>query len=202
MMERIAAKKKPDSFYFTEDNGEPYMKAFDGYLTWIWRFDNNVPAFPLVYAGYIQMIGRYTDGKNRDDDLLYRYHLAESLLFGQQLGWLNAHVVYNEKRLGFLKKIVKARYENRMLFNEGHLLRPPTIECDIEPVTSSDHTMLQIMAGAWQLDDNSRTAMLCVNISEKEATATFTLHPKEYGVDCPKTVTLELEPLSVKIIEL
>ena len=202
MMERITAKKKPDSFYFTEDNGEPYMKAFDGYLTWIWRFDNNVPAFTLVYAGYIQMVGRYTDGKNRDDDVFYRYHLAESLLFGQQLGWLNAHVVYNKPRLEFLKKIAKTRYENRKLFNEGHLLRPPTVKCDLVPVTSSDHTMRQVMAGVWQLDDNSRTAMICANISEEKATATFTLCPKEYGVDCPQTVTLELDALSVKVIEL
>ena len=148
------------------------------------------------------MIGRYTDGKNREDDVLYRYHLAESLLFGQQLGWLNAHVVYNKPRLEFLKKISGTRYENRTLFNEGHLLRPPTVKCNLAPVTSSDHTMRPVLAGVWQLDDNSRTVMLCVNISEEKTIATFTLYPKEYGVDCPETITLEIEPQSVKIIEL
>ena len=202
MFERIAAKKNPDSFYFTEDNGEPYMKAFDGYLTWIWRFDNNVPAYPLIYAGYIQMVGRYTDGKNRDDDLLYRYHLAESLLFGQQLGWLNAHVVYNEDRLAFLKKIVGTRYENRMLFNAGHLLRPPKIETSLAPLVSSDSNMRQVLSGVWQLDDGSRTVLFCVNISKERAMAKLTLYPKEYGVSCSEELNLELEPLSVKAIEL
>ena len=202
MMERIAAKKKPDSFYFTEDNGEPYMKAFDGYLTWIWNFGNDVPAFPVVYAGYIQMIRRYTDGRNREDDVLYRYHLAESLLFGQQLGWLNAHVVYNEKRLDFLKKIVKMRYENRRLFDEGHVLRPPTVKTDLATVTSSGNTMRQVVAGVWQTDDNSRTVLLCVNISEEKTRAVLHLPTKEYGVSSQGTITLDLEPLSVKVIEL
>ena len=202
MMERIAAKKKPDSFYFTEDNGEPYMKAFDGYLTWIWNFGNDVPAFPVVYAGYIQMIGRYTDGRNREDDVLYRYHLAESLLFGQQLGWLNAHVVYNEKRLDFLKKIVKMRYENRRLFDEGHVLRPPTVKTDLATVTSSGNTMRQVVAGVWQTDDNSRTVLLCVNISEEKTRAVLHLPTKEYGASSQGTITLDLEPLSVKVIEL
>jgi len=198
MMEKIAATKRPGSFYFTEDNGEPYMKSFDGYLTWIWRFENDVPAFPLIYAGYIQMVGRYTDGKNRENDMLFRYHLAESLLFGQQLGWLNANIVYNKPRLAFLRKIARARWENTKVFNEGHLLRPPTVQCDLAPV---DH-MRQVVAGVWQLDDNSRTVLFCVNISEEKANAVLRLHPNEYGVYCPETMTLTLEPLSVKVLEL
>ena len=178
------------------------MKAFDGYLTWLWTMGNDVPAFPTVYAGYIQMVGRYTDGKTRDDDMLFRYHLAEGLLFGQQLGWINAHVVYNEARMCFLEKIVHARYENTKIFNQGHVLRPPTIESSLAPVTSSDVTMRQVVGGVWQADDMSRTVLFAVNISESPATAKMILHPEEYGVSCAEQLEISLEPLSVSVIEL
>ena len=166
--------------------------------------------FELFYRGIVNSVSidtydfevSYTDGKNRDDDVLYRYHLAESLLFGQQLGWLNAHVVYNEDRLAFLKKIVGTRYENRMLFSAGHLLRPPKIETSLAPLVSSDSTMRQVLSGVWQLDDGTRTVLFCVNISKERAMAKLTLYPKEYGVSCSEELELELEPLSVQVIEL
>ena len=202
ILEKINAEKPDDSFYFSESSGEAYMKAFDGYLTWLWTMGNDVPAFPTVYAGYIQMVGRYTDGKTRDDDMLFRYHLAEGLLFGQQLGWINAHVVYNEARMCFLEKIVHARYENTKIFNQGHVLRPPTIESSLAPVTSSDVTMRQVVGGVWQADDMSRTVLFAVNISESPATAKMILHPEEYGVSCAEQLEISLEPLSVSVIEL
>ncbi|MBR4938134.1 MAG: hypothetical protein IKZ22_04590, partial [Kiritimatiellae bacterium] len=48
MMEKIRMEKPEDAFYFSESSGEPFMKSFDGYLTWLWALGNDVPAFPLV----------------------------------------------------------------------------------------------------------------------------------------------------------
>lgn len=42
----------------TECNAEPYLDFFDAYLTWHWQDDGQVPAFPAVYGGAIQMFGR------------------------------------------------------------------------------------------------------------------------------------------------
>ena len=201
MMERINARKPDDKFYFTEDNAEAYVKSFDGFLTWIWHIGDDVPAFPAIYAGYIQMLGRYTDGAKRDDDAYFRYQLAESLLFGQQLGWLNADVVYKEERMRFLEKVVHARYAYTALFNEGRLLRPPVVETNILPVTSSDITMRQVVAGVWQTEDRSKTVLFVVNVSPHAADAAIRLYPQEYGISCPESIQITLEPMSVQIME-
>ncbi len=49
---------KPDRMLTTECNAEPFLKWFDGYLTWHWQYDGQVPAFPAIYGGAIQMFGR------------------------------------------------------------------------------------------------------------------------------------------------
>ncbi len=201
MMEKINARKPENKFYFSESNAEAYVKSFDGFLTWIWNMGDDVPAFPAIYAGYIQMLGRYTDGAKRDDDDYFRYHIAEGLLFGQQLGWLNANVVYNEERMCFLEKIVQARYAYTSLFNEGKLLRPPVVETNIPPVCSSGVTMRQVVAGVWQTEDRTKTVLFVVNVSPKTADATIGLYPNEYGICCPESLQLTLEPLSIQIIE-
>ncbi|MBQ2726415.1 MAG: hypothetical protein IJF78_11985 [Clostridia bacterium] len=201
MMEKINAEKPADKFYFSESNAEAYMKSFDGFLTWVWTMGDDVPAFPAVYAGYIQMLGRYTDGAKRDDDSYFRYHLAESLLFGQQPGWLNAHVVYNEERMRFLKEIVRTRYQYTQLFCEGKLMRPPVVRSSLAPVSSSGITMRQVTAGVWQTHDRSKTVLFVVNVSKESASASVQLHPQEYGIDCPETLNLTLDPMSVTVIE-
>ena len=205
LMERVNAEKPRDRFYFTESNAEPYVGSFDGLLTWVWTMGDDVPAFPAIYAGYVQMLGRYTDGAKRDDDDFFRYHLAKSLLFGQQLGWLNAHVVYNEERMAFLEKLVRVRYRYTALFNEGRLLRPPHVESPIPPVTSSGITMEQVVAGAWQTEpvdgESPKTVLFAVNLSHETAETHIRLYPREYGAPCPESLRLTLAPLSVEILE-
>jgi hypothetical protein len=206
MMETIRARKPADSFYFSESNAEVYVGSFDGLLTWVWNMGDGVPAFPAVYAGYVQMIGRYTDGAKRDDDDYFRYHLAEELVFGQQMGWLNAHVVYNEERMQFLEALVHTRFAYTEIFTCGHLLRPPHIECNIPPVTSSGITMRQVVSGVWQMDppvdgEQARTVLFAVNLSDKTAEADLRLFPQEYGADCPEALHLTLGPRSVEVRE-
>ena len=201
MMEKINAGRPDDRFYFSECNAEAYTKYFDGFLTWVWNTGDDVPAFPAIYAGYIQMIGRYTDGAKRDDDAYFRYHLAESLLFGQQLGWLNAHVIYNEKRMPYLEALVHTRFRYTELFNTGKLLRPPVVKTDVPPVTSSGITMRQVLSGVWQTEDGETTVLFIVNASDKPAGAVLRLYPYEYGADCPEELSISLMPMSVTVTE-
>lgn len=201
MMEQINRGKPADAFYFTESNAEPYMRVFDGYLTWVWTMGDDVPAFPAVYAGYIQMLGRYTDGAKRDDDVYFRYHLAEGLLFGQQLGWLNAHVVYNDARMAYLERLVHTRMAYSALFTDGCLLRPPVVHTDIAPVTSSGITMRQVVAGMWKTAGGDRAVLFVVNVSDRPAHACLSMRPAEYGIACGDTLEFSLEPMSVTVRE-
>ena len=202
MMEKIRAKKPQNTFYYSESNAEVYAKTFDGFLTWIWTKGDAVPAFPAIYNGYVQMLGRYTDGATRGDDLYFRYHLAQALTFGQQLGWINANVVYNDERMAFLEQVVRTRYELSDLFIDGSMLRPPVVETDVEPTPSSGIVMRQALAGAWKSADGKKTVLLLANISTESAKVNVKLYPKEYGVDAPETMSFEMAPTSIKVVEL
>lgn len=180
MMEKIRMEKPEDAFYFSESNGEPFMKSFDGFLTWLWTAGDDVPVFPLIYAGHIQMLGRYTDGATRDDDDHFRYHLAKSLLAGQQPGWINAQVVYNEKRMAFLTPIVRIRHKYTKLWNGGMLLRPPKVETDTPAKPCPKGGMMaQVVAGAWKKD--GRIVLILINVSEEPSRYVLRFDAAEYG---------------------
>lgn len=189
LMARIRARKPANSFYFTECNTEGYMKYFDGFLTWMWVASEDVPAFPVIYAGYIQMLGRITDGKKKADKPFFKYQTAKSLLYGQQLGWCNADVLQDPERFPFLKQLVQLRYRFRNLFNRGNLLRPPKVVTDLKPVIASpalkftsDLHMEQVLAGAWQYKDGSGLVIFLVNVSNEPGSYRMTFRAGEYGI--------------------
>ncbi len=206
MMEEIGEDRPADSFYFTECHAEPYMRSFDGFLTWFWTSGDYVPAFSRIYAGYIQMIGRYTDGARRDDEDYFRFHLAESLLFGQQLGWLNACVLYNDERMCFLKKIVSLRAEYEQTFDFGRLLRPAAVQTALEPVASTDLggasvRLRQILSASWQSEDGKTVHVFAVNLSRSPVDVTLRLYPEEYGTpEMPRELTLTLDGSEVRVL--
>ncbi len=193
MMSKINRNKPKEAFYFTECNAEPYMKSFDGYLTWLWRDEGAVPAFPAIYAGYIQMVGRFTDGVNREDDLLFRYHTANALLYGQQLGWCNAAVIYREARMQFLEKMVHLRYDYTKVFNSGRLCRPPKVDCSLSCVVSSGLSMEQVVSGAWKNKADGKITLFVINVAQEACDCTVSFDYREYGLDAaslPKECTL------------
>ena len=196
MIKTIKQGRPAESFYFTESTGETYVKSFDGLLSWMWNLNDLVPAFPMVYAGYVQMVGRNSDAVGTEN--AFRYHFGEAMLFGQQPGWFYASQYISDQRIDFMKRVVDARMKYIDLFNYGKLMRPPVVETELAPVDG----YRQVISGVWQDESGEKTVMFVINVSEQAATATLTLYPEEYGVDCAATMTVELEPMSVKIIEL
>jgi hypothetical protein len=75
------------------------------------------------------------------------------------------------------------------------------VETNILPVTSSDITMRQVVAGIWQTEDRSKTVLFVVNVSPHAADAAIQLYPQEYGISCPESIQITLEPMSVQIME-
>ncbi len=200
MMERINAKKTENSFYFTERNSEEFAKLFDGFLTWEWVINDDVPAFPAVYAGYIQMIGRCTLGEKKDDIEFFQYLLAKSFLYGQQLGWAKADCLYNERKLASLKELVPKRNQYAKLFNSAKMLRPPVITCSFpSKITSKamqfkdDIVMEQALAGAWQYRDGSKTVIFAINVAESENEYALSFDVKEYKLKEEKLIALGFE---------
>ena len=169
MVKKIRSSKPKGNYYFTESNCECYMKEFDGMLTWLWTGGDLVPAFPAIYSGYVQMIGRFTDGLNREDNDYFRFHIAQQLTFGQQLGWIHPDIIYKKERLEFLKTAVNLRYKYTKLFNSGTILRPPHVTSNIKPVESSGIKMEQIQTGLWQTPDKDKKVLFVINVSATEA---------------------------------
>lgn len=160
----------------TEDNAEVYAKAMDGFLSWVWTFDNLVPAFSVIYAGYVFMFGRTTNGLKKGDEVFLKYETAEQLVFGGQLGWLNSDVADRPKEFEFLKKMAQLRYRYSPFFYKGEALRPAKINSD-RPVQLTypmyfDSRLFeakQVLSGTWRLWDKTRTIMFIINCDNHAA---------------------------------
>lgn len=186
-LQRFNAERRENNAYVVECNAECYMKGVDGFLTWIWLHSNQVPAFSAVYAGFVTMLGRNTNGKKKNDVLFFKANTAQSLLYGQQLGWCNADVVNDKSKFEFLKKMVLLRYENSELFSKGRLLRPPVVKSDIaDEVTgpamsfTDDYVIRHVMSGAWRTKEGL-VKIFVTNIADIEAHFEIKFSQSEYG---------------------
>jgi hypothetical protein len=126
MLDTIRRALPDDAALTTECNGEPFVRWFDGYLTWHWQYDGQVPAFPAVYGSAIPMFGRaYRGGPTKD--LALRMKAAQQLVFGEQIGWLDPTVLQEKDNADFLRKIVQLRARLNRYFSAGEMDRPPKL---------------------------------------------------------------------------
>ena len=218
MMQKIGINKPDDFFYFTESCAEPYMKSFDGYLTWNWVYPEDVPAFAAIYAGYVQMVGRVTDGKKKEDLGFFKCCNARSLVYGQQLGWCKADIIWRPDWLSFIKNAVQTRYELSDVFNKARMLRPPVVKTPLPRLVTEaglgnkgNVESEMVVAGAWRYREGDQTVIIAVNIADESAPFTLTFDAAEYGIadkslpeefsmngtSCTVTATLEKDAIRV-----
>jgi hypothetical protein len=115
MLNAIRSAKPADRMITTECNAEPYLKWFDGYLTWHWQEQNMVPAFPAVYGGAIQMFGRaYRGGPSQD--LAHRMKAGQQLVFGEQIGWFGPEIIERPDCGKFLRDGIQLRWRLKDYF--------------------------------------------------------------------------------------
>ncbi len=187
LLARIYAEMPDDRMLTTECNGEPYTHRFDGYLTWHWQYQGQVPAFPAVYGGAIQMFGRaYRGGPTKD--LALRMKAGQQLVYGEQIGWLGPEVVDEPENLAFFRQVVHLRARLIDYFVRGEMARPlrlagiPTVTADwqwsgVWPVTTE-----AVLTGAWRLPGENRVALMFVNVSDQPVTAPLEIDRAEYGL--------------------
>jgi len=176
---RVLNRTKPaDRAFTTECNAEPHAGSFDGFLTWQWIEPEQVPAFPLIYAGRVAMLGRNINGYKKKDMPYCRFHIAEQVLFGQQIGWINADVVNDPQKFPFLRKMVQLRWQYRDLFNRGLPQRPPLVASDIpdtpsfagmgRPPAWQVFAMPPVRAGLWLDSQNGKQVLFVINTADRE----------------------------------
>jgi hypothetical protein len=198
MMKRIRQEMPKDCMLTTECNAEPFIHVFDGYLTWHWQNQNQVPAFPAIYGGTIQMFGRaYRGGASQV--LADRMKAGQQLVFGEQIGWMDPEIVKDARRFPFFKSVVQIRHHYREYFYKGEMCRPPKLLDKIPEVTAdwqwAGETIITtdaVNTGAWRQVDNSgqtkSVVLLFVNVSEKPVTSRVRVDLAGFGIQNPDAV--------------
>ena len=157
----------------TECNAEPFIRWFDGYLTWHWQHQGQVPAFPAVYGGTVQMFGRaYRGGATKD--LALRMKAAQQLVFGEQLGWLDPGVVSEKSNAEFFRQAATTRDRFKRFFYAGEMARPPKFAGALPQVKADWQWSGEwwvstdaVLAGAWRLPREKRLLLLFANVSDE-----------------------------------
>ena len=175
LLANIRAKMNPEAILTTESNADGYVNQLDGYLTWQFQHENQVPAFAAVYGGMIQFFGRsYT---LNDAPLANRMKLAQSLVFGEQLGWMSIDILQDKPFMTYLKEAVRNRYLYREFFYRGEMIKSPKLIgenplCTAVWTFNGKHemTMPSVLCGAWQIKADGRKLYLFTNYSDRQVT--------------------------------
>ncbi len=192
MLDAIRQAMPKDRILTTECNAEPYIRWFDGYLTWHWQYDRQVPAFPAVYGGAIQMFGRnFAGGETKD--LALRMKVGQQLVFGEQIGWFGSDILRDKENAAFVRQVVRLRHAVVRYFYAGEMARPPKLSGEMPQVTADWQwsgkrlvTTDAVMTGAWRLPTEKKAVVLMVNVSDQAVTAKLELDGKQYGLDGPE----------------
>ncbi|MBM4025770.1 MAG: hypothetical protein FJ280_10235 [Planctomycetes bacterium] len=204
MLDAMRSAKPADAMLTTECNAEPYIKWFDGYLTWHWQEQNMVPAFSAVYGGAIQMFGRaYRGGPTQD--LAHRMKAGQQLVFGEQIGWFGPEIIDRPNSGAFLRECIQLRWQLKEYFYRGQMARPPRFVEQIPTVTADWQwrgewpiTAEAVMTGAWQIPKDNKVVLLFANVSDQPFAARLEFDPKEYSLSGTPLTAVALRPNGTK----
>jgi hypothetical protein len=192
MLEAIRRAMPPGSALTTECNAEPFIRWFDGYLTWHWQFPGQVAVFPAIYGGTVQMFGRaYRGGATKD--LALRMKAGQQLVYGEQLGWLDPAVVNEKDNAGFFRNLARLRAQFSRYFSAGEMARPPRLSGSVPTVRADWQwsgewwvTTDAVLTGAWQLPREKRMVLLFVNVGDESVSSTVPFDAAANGIRARK----------------
>ncbi|HEY3324190.1 MAG TPA: DUF6259 domain-containing protein [Planctomycetota bacterium] len=176
----------PDRMLTTECNAEPYARFFDAYLTWNFQYQDQIPLFSAVYGGKLLMFGRaYRGGPTKD--LALRMKAAQSLVYGEQIGWCDPSVIKEPVGGPFMRRMARLRYALRDYLSAGEMAHPPKLRGEIPTVTADwqwsgtwNVTDTEIQTGAWHARDG-RLALIFVSVTDKELSTELDFSAERYG---------------------
>ena len=205
-----------DACLTTECTSDPYMKEIHAYLSWIWIKNEQVPAFMVIYNGYVAVFGRnylYAPDAVGQDILA-----AQSLTYGEQMGWILPETYNTLVHKAFYKSCVRTRAKLGSFFYDGKLLRSPKITD--KQIIKTTKIKVEAYGGLlahtatfselWERSDGKKLLLL-INASAKETvpTVSASIPDGTYRLDGDLqtdvavqdgTLTLTLPPLSVSYL--
>ncbi len=178
LLDHVRQTMPEDACLTTECTSDPYMKDIQAYLSWIWIKNDQVPAFMVIYNGYVAVFGRnylYAPDAVGQDILA-----AQSLTYGEQMGWILPETYNTLVHKEFYKTCVRTRVTLGSFFYDGKLLRSPVIEdkrtIKTTKIKSEAYGGLLAHTAAfselWERKDGKKLLFL-INASDKETTPTI-----------------------------
>lgn len=196
MLQRIRQSVPRDVVFTSESNSEAYMKYMNGALVWNWQSENMVPAYPVVYSGAVQWLGRnyaYKDISEANINTGLRMKAGQEFAWGSQMGWFPADLMLKLARpesRKFLTDVIEQRHKIRKYFYAGEMLRPPFLKGNIPNLTADwqwegqgNVTYPGVFSSAWKLATDRRMIFILCNASEVPVDISFKFDPAEYGID-------------------
>ncbi|MBE6376475.1 MAG: LamG domain-containing protein [Lentisphaerae bacterium] len=218
MFEKISKlqEKYPSLAHDTEDAADAHLRFFDGFLSWRWTDNNQIPLFSAVYGGLTQFTGR-TFGHHEKESFFVK--TATQLLYGEQFGWFMAERLYQQrKRASYVKQMMHLRNHLLNYFNGGQMCRQ--MDFTIPPKSQTTQwgdsrgryenvTMPEILHAVWQNRQNGKRVIILVNTSSSSAGATAILPDGKFfscrrnGRITPvtgKEYAINLEPMEIELL--
>lgn len=182
----LSSRRLGDTILATESISEPYAGLIEGYLSWDLTYQNMVPFFHAVYGGKAHVFGRRYGGS---DQTAHRMKIAQSLVFGEQLGWCFPDFIEQDAAT-YMKKAADIRRQLVSFVGMGEMMRPPEIMGDIPQLTADWQwlnrnwpiTDSAIQKGAWS-NRKGDIAFIFANASDSEIEFTWRCDLKEYGLE-------------------
>ena len=189
-------KDHPGICHSTEENAEPYLNLFDGYMIWRCTDAAQIPVFQSIYSGRIQFVGRLFNHVRPGDYQSFFSKVGQQLVNAEQLGWFPIFEMFdNDSRRLFVKKAMHVRVALLRWFNEGRRIKSLDF-CGTMPEEKSLWggmrpqivSMPQIANSAW-IDNNGNRMWLFVNTQNKKVRAVPAVPVKQKIWRCSETFT-------------
>ena len=208
-------KDHPGTCHSTEENAEPYLNLFDGYMIWRCTDAAQIPVFQSIYSGRIQFVGRLFNHVRPGDYQSFFSKVGQQLVNAEQLGWFPIFEMFdNDARRLFVKKSMHVRLALLRWFNEGKRIKSPDFGGTMPEEKSlwggmrpQIVTMPQIANSAW-IDKSGNRMWLFANTQNKSVRAVPSVKPNQKIWQCRedfsvpqllKNPSVELQPHSFEI---
>ncbi|MCR4921571.1 MAG: DUF6259 domain-containing protein [Bacteroidaceae bacterium] len=184
LLQDIRSEMPEGKMLTTESNADGYTGVMDGFLTWQFQNDKQVPAFAAVYGGMIQLFGRsYANGQ--ESLRATRMKMMQSLVFGEQLGWMDANILNDKDRFPLLKSLALLRHQFREYFYLGEMVHAPQLLGENPPCRdtwnfyeSRNIEMPSVIASAWRRLDKKSGIVILGNCSDETRELQVILPPE------------------------
>jgi hypothetical protein len=206
MLTRIRKNMPKDKMLTTEENIETWLDQFDAMLLVNTHTHSGrlIPLYPAVYSDRIILFAfQHFPADDLDRVIPYRAKVAQCLLWGSQLGWIEPEQIMDpkyRKEAEYLKTLSKTRRFALNLVNYGRFLGLLEVKGDNPRVKGTGAATFggtykldlpSVMAAAWLAKDGT-FGIIIVNQTDKDHNVQVDIPLSKFGIPKNRTIRLKI----------